>query len=256
MTDLTNLLPIISQYGMPLSKEDATMVQNFLIKQQTSAPLLKIYSTIGFFPIKEEEPIIFGLSKAIGDKHNSLKWYTRKSKFNLRIKGELSRWCDMVENQVIGHHALEFLIGVSCSAVIVGYFNRKGLDNDSLVISQIGEGTSGKTTGAKLAISIFGNPIKSTDDSLYQSWNATENGVIKKLIGNYGVPILVDEFSMCTIQDTTNIIYRFAEGRDRLRGNDKMDYIQWALGQHPSLQLEKTPSFQNQIKTWVLKYVY
>ncbi|ARD48844.1 DUF927 domain-containing protein [Sporosarcina sp. P33] len=163
---------------------------------------------------------VFGLSEPIGAIAHPLEWQKERSHFNVEPNGELDKWLDMVRTHVLGYPPLEFLLAVGFSSVLVAYFKQCGRDQDSLFIGLTGKSTTGKTTGSKLALSIYGSPVKGRN-SLFQSWNSTENALVHKLAGNRGVVYLMDEFSMSTAHDTTSLIYRVVEGRDRSRLNDK-----------------------------------
>ncbi|KMS27664.1 DUF927 domain-containing protein, partial [Staphylococcus aureus] len=80
------------------------------------------------------------------------------------------------------------------------------------------QSSTGKSTGAALAVSVASNPTKG-NETLFRRWNATRNVLEGYLSNNYGIPIVFDELSSTTLRDTTGLLYSIAEGQGRQRSN-------------------------------------
>ena len=101
----------------------------------------------------------------------------------------------MFHNEIKGNTALEAMMSIGFSAPIVGYLYRKDKHTDTLIFHMAGKSTTGKTTASKAAISPFGVP-DTKGKGLFRTWNGTTNAIINSLGGNFGIPLVFDEFSM------------------------------------------------------------
>ena len=145
-----------------------------------------------------------------------------KGKYDIKPKGDLQEWCNIVKSHVIGHAPMESIVAIGLSSVLVGYL-KDDFDYENLFIHLVGDSSSGKTTAAALAISTCGNP-KMSSDSLLKSWASTANAIMTTKMGNYGLTVGMDELSMYQGQDLTDLVYRLCSGteKDRLTKDCKM----------------------------------
>lgn len=219
----------LASKGFLVAPDKIGELQKYLAIQQPQVMVKKQYEQVGFIENKYNE-LIIGLSEAVSQKPNYYSWNQKASVLDVSKKGTLEGWLEIVKQDVLGKVPLEFMLGVAASALIVGYYNRQGQDKDSLLFQLTGESTTGKTTASQLAISVFGPPIKGKN-TLFQSFNGTENAIVNKLGGNYGVPFLIDELSLTSNVDLTKFIYLIAENREKARMNDQMilrEYKSWS----------------------------
>lgn len=222
MQMLTKLGGILASKGFPLPNASIKDVQNYLIKQQLTVPLVKQYQQVGVLKDQSGE-LMIALSEAFGENVKSLQWDKQKSIANVSVGGSYDEWLRTVEEEVMGEPQLEFILAVAASAPIIGYYNGIEQDKDSLMVQLVGTSTTGKTTAAQLGISLFGPPIKG-QKTLFQSFSGTENAIPRMLGGNYGVPLLLDELSLTTSSDLTKLIYMISENREKLRLNDQSEF--------------------------------
>lgn len=232
----------LASKGFLLSSNKVKDVQNYLMVQLKQTPLVKQYADIGFLKNKTNQ-LLVGLSKPIGEAVNNLVWNQQHSVADISVKGSYETWLQCIKDNVLGEIPLEFILGVGASALLIGYYNQIGFDKDSLMVELVGSSTTGKTTAAQLAISMFGPPIKGRN-TLFQSFNGTQNAIPKLLGGNYGVPFLFDELSLSSQGDLTKLVYTIAENREKKRLNETSSFQEqatWATtvlmtGEHSLLQ--------------------
>ncbi len=226
MEMLTKLGGLLASKGFPIPSSNIGDVQKYLMKQQHSVPLQKQYDQVGVIKDSTDKTMI-ALSEAFGENVNDLLWNKQKSIANVSVGGSYEEWLKMVKEEVLGEPQLEFMLAVAASAPIIGYYNHMGQDKDSLMVQLVGTSTTGKTTAAQLAISMFGPPVKGLK-TLFQSFSGTENAIPRMLGGNYGVPLLLDELSLTTSSDLTKLLYMIAENREKSRLNDQSEFQEQA----------------------------
>lgn len=221
MQTLTSVGSFLANKGLPVATSNVRDVQQFLIQQQRQTPVYPQYEHIGF--IKDKGGTLFiGLSKAIGHPDKDVCPNLGKLPSDVSTNGSLIVWIVFVKQEVLGVIPLEFILGVAASALIVGYYSQMGQDKDSLLVQLVGTSTTGKTTAAQLAISLFGPPIKGVK-KLFQSFSSTENALPRMLGNNFGVPFLIDELSLAGTKDLTNLIYLLGENREKGRMTETLE---------------------------------
>ena len=117
----------------------------------------------------------------------------------------------------------QIAVSISLSAALFGYLSVHGVSQFNTPIFHFhGASSKGKTTGLKLAASVWGDPEKK--ENLISSWNKTSTKLIENLNGNNGVPYILNEFGTkaCDI-NFQNLIYCICEGegKDRMNGENK-----------------------------------
>lgn len=214
----SKLLALV-KYGVDIPAEFEKTLSRYLSNQSNNVPHSLVYNKVGWNLGKNEE-LQFRLDNLISSNPDVIATNDVDTlKFNVSCKGSLENWINMYGNEVQGNTALETMICISFSAVIVGYLNITNRDVDTLIIHLAGKSTTGKTTGSKLALSPFGLPdIK--NKGLLRTWNATTNAMINSLGGNFGVPIAFDELSMVNQNSITKELYTIASGLEKARLND------------------------------------
>lgn len=195
--------------GLDVINKNIELVIAYLNEQEKEVPKKNIHTKIGFSNYKGGT--IYKLYKCIGINSKY------EGSYDVKPIGDKEEYIDMLNKEVIGNTALEFIVVVSLSSVLLGYIGEE-LGLDSIILHLVGNSTTGKSTALKLAISLFGNPdVKS--NGLSATYNGTDNALIKKLTGLKGVPFSLDEISMSYTQNFTNFIYTLANGTDKDRLN-------------------------------------
>lgn len=218
---IPNKLITTVKYGNDIPAESEKIISRYLSNQSITAPHSFVYSKVGWNSDKKGQ-LEFRLDKSISNYSNYIAINDQDSlRFNVNCKGSIEDWINMYSNEVKGNTALEAIICISFSAVIVGYLNKTEKDVDTLIIHLAGKSTTGKTTATKLALSIFGLP-DIRNKGLLRTWNATANSMINSLGGNFGVPMAFDELSMVNQKSITKELYTIASGLEKARLSDSI----------------------------------
>jgi hypothetical protein len=209
------------RYGVDIPPEREKAISRYLLEQQKLVPYKLVYNNIGWNE-DENDDLQFRLDRLISNNSSLVAINDPDNlKFNLSCKGSLEKWLEMYKNEIKGHTPLEAMICVSLSAVIVGYLYKTNRDVDTIIIHLAGKSTTGKTTGSKAALSVFGIPdVKKK--GLLRTWNSTTNAMINSLGGNFGVPLAFDELSMVNQNTITKELYTIASGLEKARLSDSI----------------------------------
>lgn len=188
--------------GLDITHENIALLTQYFNEKEREAEIKNIHTKLGFY--NYEGKIIYKLYECIGisSKYEGI--------YDVKPIGSKDEYIDMLNQEVIGNTALEFIVLVALSAVLLGYIG-EDLGLDSIIFHLVGNSTTGKSTALKLAISLFGYPDVKRN-GLFGTYNGTNNALIKKLTGLKGVPFALDEISMSYTQNFTNFIYAISNG--------------------------------------------
>lgn len=195
--------------GLDITHGNISLLTQYFNEKEREAQIKNIHTKLGFS--NYEGKTIYKLYECIGidSKYEGI--------YDVKPIGNKDEYIDMLNQEVIGNTALEFIVIVSLSSVLLGYIGEE-LGLDSMILHLVGNSTTGKSTALKLAISLFGYPdVKK--NGLFGTYNGTNNALIKKLTGLKGVPFSLDEISMSYTQNFTNFIYGLSNGTDKDRLN-------------------------------------
>lgn len=168
-----------------------------------------VHGGIGWF--EHDKKMIFRHYHSVGIKSKYI------GSLEIKPKGTLEGWKEIVQQEVIGNHYLELACIIGMSSAIVSYLSKE-YSLDSLFFNIVGDSSKGKTTAGQLAVSCGGYP--GTDKvGLMSTWNATKNAIIGSLSGNMGCTCFFDELSVSNTQKFSDFIYLFASGNDKKRMN-------------------------------------
>ena len=139
--------------------------------------------------------------------------------FDLKPRGTKVDFVADLQKIILGHTELELSVILGLSACTVGFLKSQGLILDSLVVNIFGSSTTGKTTSAKLAVSMGGSPQNTyTHASLARTCSATQNALIAQLRGNNGYPVLFDELGMLDKKvNIPQLVFDIATGSGKQR---------------------------------------
>ncbi|MFR3072295.1 MAG: DUF927 domain-containing protein [Paeniclostridium sp.] len=195
--------------GLDVMKRNVGFVTEYLRESESEVPMKYIHSKLGFS--EYEGKLIYKLYKAIGIDSKYIGPY------KIEPKGTIDEYLKMINEHVLGYTELEFALSLGISSELLAYIGEE-LGLDSNIIHIVGNSTTGKSTALKLAISCFGYP-SCNQESLYGTYNGTNNALIKKLGGLRGVPYALDEISMSDSNNFTKFIYSLSNGADKERLN-------------------------------------
>lgn len=216
-----NKLPELLKYGVDIPPEDEKPLGRHLLKQLKLVEHEYIYNDVGW-NFDSNNNLEFRLDNLVTNNPNMKAINnTEDPNFNLSCSGTLEAWTNMYQTEVEGNTHLEAIICMSFSSVIAGYLYRKDKNADTLLMHIAGKSTTGKTTASKLAVSIFGLP-DTKNKGLLRTWNGTTNAIINSLGGNFGIPLVFDEFSMVRNKDMSREVYTITGGEEKARLTDSI----------------------------------
>jgi hypothetical protein len=123
-----------------------------------------------------------------------------------------------------GHEQFQFVLYAAFGSALVQF----GTEHTGSPISLYGGKGEGKTTAAKIGLSVWGNP-----DDMYWTWGTgtTTNSALKACAMFKSFPLLFDEFSNADSKTLSSVAYALGNGRDKSRmnqqGNIVMDGQYW-----------------------------
>ncbi len=215
----------LAAYGVDINDMNKTYLVKHLRNCREQAPYIYNHQSLGFKRCKNnDEELQFYHHQVVGFEH--LSEYV--GPFNIQPSGSAEIYFEMIERDILGFTPLEFGLVLGASSAVIGLLGER-YSIESLLVHLVGDSSSGKTTVAMLATSLWGSPTLAAN-GLLSSWNATKNALQMKLANNFGVVMCFDEVSQYTGSDATQVMYSLAEGtsRSRLDKNSQMRTgVQW-----------------------------
>lgn len=205
-----NLSEKLVAQGADVYEHTSQDVIKHLVNQEIKTKKETIHNSLGWCK-NDEDKLYFKHFEgvAINSKYDG--------NYDIEPAGDIEDYLQLINNEVIGNTNLELAFTIGFTSAVIGLIG-KSIEADSLAIHIYGESTTGKTTAAQLATSVWGNPSR-TGNGLLRDWNSTQNALIAELRNNTGVTVAFDEASMANLYDFTNTIYKLASGRDKSRLN-------------------------------------
>lgn len=199
----------LTDFGFPFfERGEAENFYQSVLESIDSIPTVNVYCRVGWHKISNE--LFFFHRKAIHQGKCKMSEY--HGNLDLSQNCNIGDFIDFFDKNLTNMVGLQAICAISLSAAIVGRLRDK---NHSFIFHIEGSSTTGKTTSLQLAGSLWGNPeIKK--DGLVRTWNATDNGLVKSLCGNCGIPICLDELVM-TNASKTSLTYLLTGGNDKQR---------------------------------------
>lgn len=140
-------------------------------------------------------------------------------KLRVSPKGTYANYKKMLKEDVIGHTPMEFLLSASISGLLVDYL-KESISVENIMVHMIGESSTGKTTGALLAVSCGSAPDFLGNNFVF-SFQDTLNSLMRLIPNSY--PTLIDEGSLLTDRDMTQTLYSLSSGTEKRRLSGGME---------------------------------
>lgn len=203
------------EYGVSFDEKFSNDLVNYLIKCQNEVKITNRFLNVGWKEINNE--LIFDSYRRIS-KDGYWDRYELDSSFDLQPKGKLEVWEEMVNRQVCGNIPLEFILVLGFASPVLSLLNET-YDLGSVVFNLANLTSSGKTTAAMLAASVFGNP--KIGKGVVISYNATKNALLATLAFYNSFTVVIDEIGTSEIKDFSKFLYSVCLGssKKRLDGN-------------------------------------
>nr|WP_317378294.1 DUF927 domain-containing protein [uncultured Faecalimonas sp.] len=133
-------------------------------------------------------------------------------------KGSYKEWKNVVEEEVMGQIPLEFLLAVSVSGMLVDCLKEK-ISISNVIVHCVGESSTGKTTGALLAVSTGSAPDFLGNNFVF-TFQDTLNSLMRSLPNSF--VSVIDEGSLLGNRDMTNVLYSLSSGVEKRRLTQSM----------------------------------
>ncbi len=219
LSDISSAQAILklSIYGVDVTDMNKADIVKYLRNCRDQADYSYIHHSLGFEQSPNQDGNNFYHQQIIGFEYSS----EYRGPFNIEPKGSKNAYMKMIQEEILGCIPLEFGLVLGASSAVIGLLGRE-YSIESLFFHLVGDSSTGKSTVAMLAVSLWGSPTLMSN-GLISSWNTTFNALQKKLARNYGVTICLDEVSQYTGKNITNVIYSLAEGTTRSRLNKDIE---------------------------------
>ena len=197
-----SVLELLSQ-GVQVTKKSAHVLISTILNQEPNVEQELYHSQLGF---REYDGIVcfFG-SQSLG--------VESQYKGNLAIspQGDLQLWLSIVKEEMLGT-PLELVLAAASAAPIIDLLHDE-LMYGNLLISLVGESSTGKSTDGIVGVSLGAKPSLS-GNSMVTSFGDTVNSIMHGIYSAY--PHLTDEGSLITY-NPTSFLYSLGEGKERAR---------------------------------------
>lgn len=213
-------LPTIIKFGFNVNEKYIRDLGFILQQMRTQTPISPMYQGVGVIST-ENYPIISLDEPYVSKKvqHSLNEDILCNTQYDLQPKGSFGNWWQMYLDEVKGNLLLELAVVFGVSSLVTAYLKAKHeVEFAGTIFSFVGNSSSGKSTSGALSASVAGN-VNNGSNTLMKSLNGTRNGIESYLNDNHGVPIVLDELSSSSFQDSTGLLYSIAEGLGRQRSD-------------------------------------
>lgn len=208
-----NMKEVLNEKGYAVSHNNEHHIKEYLQQQANELMINSVYTNLGWCRLDNKISFKGYKLKSLDNKQADYN-----GNYDIQPRGKLDDFQKYLKKLIIGNTPLEVAVTLGLSACVVGYI-RLHTSVSNLICSIHGKTTTGKTTAAKLAISMGGNPYCGDDKiSLAGTCSTTANAMYGQLRGNHGYPMLFDELgSISKSTDIEQMLYCLAEGEDKKR---------------------------------------
>ncbi|BCU51271.1 hypothetical protein JCM2421_00430 [Staphylococcus auricularis] len=213
-------LPGLIMFSFSINEKYIKSLSNALQLMRQSLPLSSLYTGVGV--LNTDKGIVISLDEPYLSneiKQSQADEIICETQYDLQPKGTFKGWWQMYLDEVKGNLLLELAVVFGVSSLVTAYLKAKHeVEFAGTIFSFVGNSSSGKSTSGALSASVAGNVDKGSN-TLMKSLNGTCNGIESYLNDNHGVPIVLDELSSSSFQDSTGLLYSIAEGLGRQRSD-------------------------------------
>lgn len=194
----------LTRYGVQVSRNTANILIQCLENDEADAPVSYHHHKTGFTTFNDEE--IFKGHEIIGSIASEYS-----GELKIEPKGSMDEWLNMVEDEVLGT-PMEVVLASALSATVIDYVYQE-YPVDNLLMSLVGNSSSGKTTALSLAVSAGAFPA-TTENSLMLTFFDTEASIMHRIASAF--PVGIDEASVLS-KNVTRLLYALGNGKERAR---------------------------------------
>ncbi len=206
-------ISLLLTFGVRFEEKNAELLSNYLMFSEAHAANQKVYSKLGWNNINGQLCFrgnkVYTAEKVLDD-------CCYEGSFNIKSKGEFKNWVGMVKNEVIGNTPMEWVLALGFASPLLALLD-DAYQLGSILFSLSGASSTGKTTAAMLASSVWGSPV--INEGTMLSYNATRLSLEETLANANGLTACIDEVAMADSKDFTKLMYTFCSGSSRRKLN-------------------------------------
>lgn len=215
------LYPFLLKKGVSMggSEDTQKMVSSYLFGLDEELAFEYYHESLGFKDIDGQ--LVFLHNTPIGQLYGAKANSVYVNPTEVDSKGTLDDWEKVVTKEVCKHVPLEIALAVGFSAPVAYLLRRDNVYAEVPIVAYIGESSTGKTTAAKLAASIFGSITEGA--GMVKDINATKNAFFKILEKQIGFPQILDESTGNRDWNLADAIYDLSKGTAKATCNSNSE---------------------------------
>lgn len=208
----------LAKNKIAVKREQRTNLQNYLIEEynrlKSCNSIVYRHTRLGWLNMGD-----YGLFLTGVNDFENFKSVSNRINFEF-CSGDINLYNDFLSQCVFNNDNLTLAVAIGLSAVIVSRLKDK-INFGTIIFNFCGTTSTGKTTAAMLAASLFAAPTKK---GLVFNFNATTNALTERLMDIHGMPMIIDDILVNEKIDVSQLIYSLAEGsnKDRCSTNGKI----------------------------------
>ncbi len=191
-------------HGVQVVKQDAKALIKTIFNQEPDVPCILQHEALGFTQYDEHTVFLADTAVGVDSKYCG--------KLQISPRGTYEEWISLVKSDVLGNTPLEFILAVAGSGVLVDYLREK-VQVENIIVSLVGESSSGKSTAGLFMVSCGAKP-SFQGDSFVLNFSDTQNALLATIQSSF--PVLIDEGSLCSY-NPTKLLYSLSMGSEKKR---------------------------------------
>lgn len=198
-------------YGVNFNAKGGSYLIDYLLCQQEYAPAVNVYSSLGWCEYNGELAFKFDYMYV---KEGYFDDVLYNGDYCFESSGSFDVWEEMVINEVCGNTPMEFVLAAGFASPVLAFLDET-YDLGTMLFNLSNTTTKGKTTAARLAASIFGNPKLGCSTML--SYNATKNALPETIAKFNGITVAMDEAAILKSRGFSKLLYALCSGTTKSR---------------------------------------
>lgn len=201
----------LAKNKIAVKREQRTNLQNYLIEEynrlKSCNTIVYRHTRLGWLNMGDYDLFLTGEND-----FENFKSVSNRINFEF-CSGDNKLYYDFLIQYVFNNDNLTLAVAIGLSAVIVSRLKDK-INLGTIIFNFCGATSTGKTTAAMLAASLFAAPTKK---GLVFNFNATTNALAERLMDIHGMPMIIDDILVNEKIDVSQLIYSLAEGSNKDR---------------------------------------
>lgn len=201
------------RYGITFNEKGGACLIDYLIEQQETAPVINIYSHLGWNQYNDELAFNYDYLCTKDGYYENVQY---SGDFDIEHAGDYDIWERMVIKEVCGkdNAPMEFVLALGFASPVLALLDQS-FDLGAMLVNLSNSTSKGKTTAAMLAASVFGKP--KTGNSTMLSYNITKNALPETISKFNGITVAIDEAAILKSKDFSKLLYTICSGTSKGR---------------------------------------